>query len=145
MKKYFLFAIALCSIISCKKKEELTLTQSVPVSDIIVDHACALSLGYSSDTVYRLFIPNAFVPNGDVQDDTFSPVGTGDWQSYYFEIRNKYNEVIFKTSDPKRSWDGRVAGGDERVPHGLYQYYVEIKTGCPDAVHKYKGAVLIYG
>ncbi|MBC7864705.1 MAG: gliding motility-associated C-terminal domain-containing protein [Bacteroidia bacterium] len=115
--------------------------QSKVISDVIVDSAMANALGYASDTVYSLYIPNTFTPNGDGINDLFAPDGTGDWKSYYFEIRDKYNKRIFNTVDRFKGWDGKAAY--EVLQQGVYQYYVEIKTGIPDMVHKYTGGVMI--
>jgi hypothetical protein len=132
-----------CIIVSSCKKEENLILQSDVVSDIIVDSICAQSLGYTGDTVYTVFIPNAFTPDLNGVNDVFLPKGKGDWKEYYFEIRNKNNELIFKTTDFGVAWNGRRTGGDHIEQKGVYHYYVEILTGCPAMIHRYRGGVLL--
>jgi gliding motility-associated-like protein len=60
---------------------------------------------------YRFWIPNCFTPNGDKLNDIFKPVGTG-WLDYEFYIFDKWGQMIFRTSDTEKGWDGRYKGKD---------------------------------
>jgi hypothetical protein len=132
----FLLALLFCSC----KQEEIQVQQSGVVSDVLVDHAMAVQLGYPSDTVYTCYITN-IVSHCD--EAGFAAVGIGDWKSYYLEVRDKYNKIIFSTNDREKKWD--VSFGSNPINSGVYYYYVEIATGTPKAVHKYAGGVFLTG
>ena len=78
----------------------------------------------------RVFVPDAFTPNGDVTNNTlevfYAYIGTFEMQIY-----NRWGEVIFATKSQDKFWDGTYRG--EKVPPGTYtwkivytaQYYPE--------------------
>lgn len=75
--------------------------------------------------VYTL--PNAFTPNGDGQNDFFTPI-----LPYYFvdhidiKIYNRWGNLVYQTSDPDISWDGTDFRSGEPVPEGVYHYICEV-------------------
>jgi len=70
----------------------------------------------------RLFIPTAFTPNGDGQNDVFRVKGLG---IAYFNMRvyNRVGNLVYQSPDYSRGWDGKV--GDEVAPIGTYVYVIE--------------------
>ena len=69
---------------------------------------------------HTLWLPLAFTPNGDGENDTFYPFGVGlNPQRYTFEIFNRFGEVLFRTNDRDAQWDGRDKGGNA-LPTGVY-------------------------
>jgi len=72
---------------------------------------------------YRLFIPNAFSPNGDGINDLWIPFTSGVEDLEYF-IYNRWGELIFKGTD-KQAWDGYFMS--ERVYQGVYLYQIKVK------------------
>ncbi len=62
--------------------------------------------------VPEFFIPNAFTPNGDGDNDVFIPV-INDISNYTFCIYSRWGELIFKTSNPGDGWDGSTIGDNE--------------------------------
>lgn len=75
------------------------------------------------------FVPNVFTPNGDGYNDRFSVVGA-EQDGFSLEVYNRWGELIFGSSSPAVSWDGRYKG--ENVPDGTYVYVVSYKTACGD-------------
>lgn len=82
-----------------------------------------------ADTAYQkvvvndhlFFAPNAFTPDGDGINDEFLPIVTGA-HVYELLIYNRWGEVIFDTSDPKKGWNGKVKGSDTYAPIETYVY-----------------------
>lgn len=70
---------------------------------------------YQTDTVMvfvellcgEVFVPNAFSPNDDGQNDVlYCRVDPGCVQSFEFIVFNRWGEAVFRTSDPTIGWDG---------------------------------------
>jgi gliding motility-associated-like protein len=57
-----------------------------------------------------IYVPNAFTPNGDGNNDLFRPILIGIRELKYFSIYNRYGELVYKTSIPKAGWDGMHKG-----------------------------------
>lgn len=77
------------------------------------------------------YVPNAFTPNGDGDNDFFAPV-INDITNYTFQIFSRWGELIFASSEPGEGWDGRTPSGTE-VGVGAYvwelQYTQITETG----------------
>ena len=71
----------------------------------------------------KLFIPNAFTPNGDGANDTFGVRGIFVDQ-FSLTVFNRWGEAIFHATDPANGWDGQAAG--QPAPAGEYTYRVDI-------------------
>jgi gliding motility-associated-like protein len=53
-----------------------------------------------------VFIPNAFTPNSDGQNDVFYPRGAGVEIIKTFRIYNRWGELVFKSYNSAAAWDG---------------------------------------
>ncbi|HYO22522.1 MAG TPA: T9SS type B sorting domain-containing protein, partial [Flavisolibacter sp.] len=62
---------------------------------------------YAGPTIY---IPSAFTPNNNGKNDLLKVVPVGMKLFKYFAVFNRYGEMIFKTTDPAKGWDGRYKG-----------------------------------
>ncbi len=69
----------------------------------------------------KIYIPNAFSPNGDTQNDTFKPVGDCSGQ-YYMQLYNQWGSIVFSTEDLSEGWDGNYRGA--LAPIGEYSYVI---------------------
>ncbi len=91
-----------------------TLTQQVTVEDALFMH-----------------IPSAFTPDGDGNNDVFSPYHTGlAIEDAVLRIYNRWGEEIFTTEEKPWTWDGTFRGQDVSV--GSYSFvftYVVSDTG----------------
>ena len=57
-----------------------------------------------------IFVPGAFTPNGDGNNDVFKPILAGLQQLNYFRVYNRYGQLLYQTSTIGQGWDGRVNG-----------------------------------
>ncbi|MFN8277879.1 MAG: gliding motility-associated C-terminal domain-containing protein [Chitinophagales bacterium] len=71
--------------------------------------------------VYQL--PNTFTPNGDGQNDLFTPIYPYRFVSRVeFKIFNRWGDKIFETTDPDIRWDGTDQRMHTAVNDGVYFY-----------------------
>jgi gliding motility-associated-like protein len=82
-----------------------------------------------------LFIPNAFTPNGNGNNDVFLAYGQG-ITSFHMRIFNRWGELLFETSDMNNGWDGRYKG--QIVQTDTYVYTIDYETTCEGAQLKNK-------
>ncbi len=76
------------------------------------------------DSEILLYVPNAFTPDGNGQNDVFFPVISGvEPYSYTLLIFNRWGELIFETGDPLSGWDGTFRG--EQAPVDVYVWVIE--------------------
>ncbi|MFZ1693805.1 MAG: T9SS type B sorting domain-containing protein, partial [Flavobacteriales bacterium] len=70
----------------------------------------------------RFWVPNAFTPNSDTENDIWI------WRSdclptdFTAEIFNRWGEIVFATTDPLAGWDGSYAG--IQSPDDVYVYKI---------------------
>jgi gliding motility-associated-like protein len=85
------------------------------------------------------YMPNAFTPNGDGNNDCY---GLKSWmyvQQLQFFIFNRYGEQVFGTANPNRCWDGMYKGKPAMA--GAYVYVIQAKTAC--GLEEQKGSFLL--
>jgi gliding motility-associated-like protein len=56
-----------------------------------------------------VFVPNAFSPNGDNQNDVLYARGAC-FETFEFYVFNRWGEQVFHSSDPQIGWDGNWRG-----------------------------------
>ncbi len=74
---------------------------------------------------FRLYIPNAFTPDGDGLNDVFSYSILG---TRNFEIRivNRWGQLVFQSKDPGFFWNGSMQNEGEVLPGGVYTYIIDV-------------------
>jgi gliding motility-associated-like protein len=77
----------------------------------------------------KLFIPNAFSPNGDGINDVFYATGSDATFLKSFSVFNRWGKQVFAVNnvpgnDPSYGWDGTLSGGKAQV--GVYYYIIEL-------------------
>jgi gliding motility-associated-like protein len=95
------------------------------------------------DISANIFIPNAFTPNGDGQNDEFKPSFAFLPSNYSLTIFNRSGFKIFETSDPLKGWDGRY-GNNEKAAEGVYVYFIKFTTGSGKTVEKKGSFSVVY-
>lgn len=70
-------------------------------------HSDILIRRYKGPTLY---IPTAFTPNNDGKNDVLHVFPVGIKAFHYMAIYNRYGELIFKTTDYSKGWDGTYKG-----------------------------------
>jgi gliding motility-associated-like protein len=69
-------------------------------------------------TVFKfpgVLVPTAFTPNSDGLNDVLRPRYNGIKHLEYFAVYNRWGELIFKTSDMSKGWDGSFKGRAQGV------------------------------
>lgn len=70
----------------------------------------------------RVFVPNAFSPNGDGQNDLFGVKSSCSLDSFQLLVFNQWGTVVFATNNVAAGWPGTIDG--QNVPDGNYAYAV---------------------
>jgi gliding motility-associated-like protein len=73
----------------------------------------------------RVFIPDAFTPNGDGQNDFLDVFGLY-FRNFNLKIYNRWGEVIFAADSIEKKWDGTYRG--LRVQPGSYAYVASFES-----------------
>ena len=74
----------------------------------------------------RYYIPNSFTPNGDGLNDVFRAIPAGIASTDYFDVWNRYGQLIFTTKDLSKGWDGTYKG--KKQPTGNYVWTIKGKS-----------------
>lgn len=72
--------------------------------------------------VEQFYIPNAFTPNHDGENDVFLPILPAH-TSYTFQVFSRWGEVVFETANPEEGWAGQDAEGSDVQP-GMYVWSI---------------------
>ena len=74
---------------------------------------------------FDIFIPNAFTPNGDANNDIFNPSVYG-ITGFNMIITNRWGEVIYQTNDQAKGWDGMLNDNSQTYSNGNYTYRIDV-------------------
>ncbi|MBK6820288.1 MAG: gliding motility-associated C-terminal domain-containing protein [Bacteroidetes bacterium] len=80
----------------------------------------------------KIFVPNAFSPNGDDVNDEFLIKGVFDL--YEIRIADRWGNIVYESSDQISGWGGRYKYQD--MPVGVYYYICRYKCGGEDFILK---------
>ena len=72
-----------------------------------------------------VYIPNAFTPNNDGENDSFRVRASSLITDFYFVIYDRWGEQIFESEDIATGWDGTFRG--RTLPPDVYGFYVQIR------------------
>jgi gliding motility-associated-like protein len=100
-----------------------TTTYTVTVTDA---NGCSASddVTVIVDAVFVLFIPDAFSPNGDGNNDILFVRGAGIME-FEFKLYDRWGEMIFSTTELNTGWDGTNKG--KALNTGVFVYAIEGK------------------
>jgi gliding motility-associated-like protein len=87
-----------------------------------------------------IYVPNAFTPNNDGRNDRFRCITVGITAIYFFNIYNRYGQLIYSSTDSKQGWDGSFQG--KAQPSGTYVWMVK-GIDYNGVVHSGKGTVTL--
>jgi hypothetical protein len=88
----------------------------------------------------RVFIPNAFEPEGYI-NNTFGPsLWNVDSSSSSMRIYNRWGELIYD-KPLTHSWDGRMKNG-QVAPSNMYLYFIDV-FGLDRSRHTFKGTLML--
>jgi len=89
-----------------------------------------------------LFAPNAFTPDGDEFNQSWSVFVQGiDVTQFELLVYNRWGEVVWESHDPQGAWDGTYHG--QVVQAGVYTWTLKVKDISNDASHVFDGFVQI--
>lgn len=74
---------------------------------------------------FRLYVPNAFTPNGDQLNDVFSYSILGT-RNFRIQILNRWGQRVFESEDPAHFWNGRMYNSGPVLQGGVYTYIMEV-------------------
>jgi gliding motility-associated-like protein len=86
-----------------------------------------------------VFMPNAFTPNGDNENDMLFVRGNN-VKKMVLKIYDRWGELVFETDNQSKGWDGTFKG--ILVDPGVFVYYLEI-TCVDDQEYFKKGNVTV--
>jgi len=87
----------------------------------------AMFVGVSA-TAQKVYIPNAFSPDGDSRNDVWKPIfnDTSKVEDYELEIYSRQGSLIFQTKDSNAFWDGEYWGYDVSETTFVYRLVARI-------------------
>ena len=87
----------------------------------------AMFVGVSA-TAQKVYIPNAFSPDGDSRNDVWKPIfnDTSNVEDYELEIYSRQGSLIFQTKDSNVFWDGEYWGYDVSETTFVYRLVARI-------------------
>jgi len=98
---------------------------SIPVTVTIGEIDADNNFENTTVPVVALSIPNAFSPNGDGANDTFSiPNIATSYPKYTMEIYNRYGKQVYKGNINTADWDGKHSS--KLLPTGVYFYVLQL-------------------
>lgn len=88
------------------------------------DYVTAVFADKRTDVIF----PTGFTPNGDGQNETFSPLGAAARFSQNYELRiwNRWGQEVFRSTDWSLGWDGNYNG--QLAQTGVYAYLLTYKN-----------------
>jgi gliding motility-associated-like protein len=82
-----------------------------------------------------LFVPNAFTPNNDSENDVFRAMLFGHVTAFTLVVYNRWGGRVFETQNPLEGWNGKINGG--LAEKGTYVWYCRYTLeGLPQKVEK---------
>jgi gliding motility-associated-like protein len=85
---------------------------------------------------FKLFIPNAFSPNGDGLNEVFSYSISGANRMEIF-IYNRWGEQVFHSEMLNDFWNGKINNTGENALSGVYIYKIRVVSAA-DGTSLYK-------
>ncbi len=89
---------------------------------------------------FVMFVPNAFTPNGDGQNDVFRIYGHG-FSILRFQVFDRWGELIFESKDGTAGWDGTFKG--QILAPQTFVYYIDYQIDNSSDEHHRKGSVVL--
>lgn len=119
--------------------DQVTCTLTAP-SDCVVNPSAVsniLTISFIPEILCRVRPPNAFSPNGDGTNDTWTIPTLLSYPDCTIQIFNRNGESVFRSKGYAKPWDGNHKG--KPLPAGTYYYVIGL---TPD-LKKLSGAVTI--
>jgi len=85
----------------------------------------------------QVFIPEAFSPDGDGQNDVFVIYGAEKYQ-VSLKVLNRWGDIVYQNKTYKNDWNGKANTGvvfGDKLPDGTYYYIVDLNNGEKPRMH----------
>lgn len=116
----------LWSMANAGNKPELAGVANGPYKVRVVDsNSCTDSASaiVAYDNCCKVFVPDAFTPNGDGRNDKAKILFKGDFTLEKFTIFNRFGQKVFETNILNEGWDGKFNGQMQDL--GTFNYYIK--------------------
>ena len=70
-----------------------------------------------------IFVPSGFTPNNDGRNDVLKPIPVGITKLNFFNVYNRFGQLIYTTSEFGKGWDGNFSGSAQ--PSGTYIFIAQ--------------------
>ncbi|MFT5919009.1 MAG: gliding motility-associated-like protein, partial [Granulosicoccus sp.] len=107
--------------------------------EVTNDYGCVDSIDHMVYVIpeFAFWVPNAFTPDNDGLNDSFTGEGDGvNWEEYDMQIFDRWGELIYQTNDINAPWNGYYKG--TLVEMGVYVYKIKVAE-LRGAKHYYDG------
>ncbi|MEP6700187.1 MAG: T9SS type B sorting domain-containing protein [Bacteroidota bacterium] len=91
-------------------------------------------------TLPMVFVPSGFTPNNDGKNDLLRPIAVGIKSIDYFNIYNRWGQLLFSTTINGHGWDGKINGQPQTT--GTFIWTVKA-TDYKGAAYFQKGVVTL--
>jgi gliding motility-associated-like protein len=88
----------------------------------------------------EIYVPTSFTPNGDGRNDRFKIIPAGISEISFFQVMNRWGQVVYSSLNASGGWDGTLNGIQE--PAGTYIWMVAGKT-INGAIIKKQGTLVL--
>ncbi|MBV8252387.1 MAG: gliding motility-associated C-terminal domain-containing protein [Chitinophaga sp.] len=88
-----------------------------------------------------IYVPTAFTPNGDGRNDLFRPVVYCATSKYFFQVFNRWGQLIFGSHNPGEGWNGMVNG--RKADIGSYVWILEYENIDHPGIIRKSGTVTL--
>ena len=97
-------------------------TGTYTITLIVTNNGCldTITTDIRIEPEFLFFMPTAFTPNGDSQNDYFGPQGAG-VSAFEMVIFDRWGNALYQTTDMNKPWDGKGAS------QGVYIYKIKAK------------------
>lgn len=112
-----------------------------------LSNANGQSKGQSDDNpseALQVYIPNAFTPNADGNNDFWVPVISGPAIEFYdVVVLNRDGSQVFHSNDPKEVWVGGIDGGIYVPTPSIYLYFLKLRVQGDLETKVYQGHITL--
>jgi len=118
-------------------------TGTYKIKLIVANSAQCKDSTYQIVKVYqplKLFVPNAFTPNGDNINDEFKAQGDGIIK-FEMKIYDNHGHIAFSSNDINKGWDGK--SGSSNPPSQTFVYVINLRALNDKHDYTYRGVVTL--
>lgn len=123
--------------VTAYNRTDYVLTISMQSGDALCYAKAKLHVGV--EDAEDMYIPNAFTPNGDGNNDLFL-VYSQDLQNTTVKVFNRWGELVFVSNNQFEGWDGTYKG--LLAPSGLYTYTIQA-TRLDNSTAEKNGSIML--